>query len=362
MIEGIRGLAALVVVLQHLGIAQLGHAAVMVFFAISGYCIAAAAEAGRRAGMSVGQFLWRRLRRIYPPYFFAVLFYVLTRVAKAARGESHDLHRPWLDWVQTLTLTQWTSLPFHPVADPLHNPKLIVAAFWSLGYEDQFYLVMAAGLALALKRRVPLLLTVSGLTIVGLIWNCAVPGGWITGIFIEYWVHFALGALLFYVLCVLPERTYQALFLALVCGLGIYCATRLFPWDPRMPLNLRAYTELIVGCGFTLLLFVVRPVSAVVSRSWLWQPAAALGTISYSLYLINQFNLTLVAAAATRLAPYAGQPVHLSLMIVLHLAIASVFWLLCERPFLNRAPKTMLPESVRRAPTAPASDAPSVVQ
>jgi peptidoglycan/LPS O-acetylase OafA/YrhL len=86
MIDGLRGLAALAVVMHHLRVIPVGHYAVMLFFVISGYCIAAAVTAARRSAMSFGSFMWRRLRRIYPPYFFAVAFFVLTRAAKIASG------------------------------------------------------------------------------------------------------------------------------------------------------------------------------------------------------------------------------------------------------------------------------------
>lgn len=353
MIDGLRGLAALAVVMHHLQIAPLGHHAVMLFFVISGYCIAAAAETGRRSGMSFGSFMWRRLRRIYPPYFFALAFYALTRLAKIASGAHNDLARPWLDWVQNLTLTQWVSLPFHPVADPPQNPQLMVAAFWSLNYEDQFYLVMAAALLLSMRWRVPMLAPIAVLTIAGLVWNCAVPGGWITGFFLEYWVHFSLGALLFYALCLSPGRAFRWLFLVGVVVLGVYSAVRTLPWRPEDLLNLRAYTEFVVVCGFTLFLYFLRPLSATVSGFWIWRPVAALGTISYSLYLIHQFNLTLVAGVASRLAPGASQGVMLGLILALHILLASVFWYFCERPFLNRASRGAKdPQAAHWTPTA----------
>jgi peptidoglycan/LPS O-acetylase OafA/YrhL len=340
MIDGLRGVAALVVVLHHLQIVVIGHYAVMLFFVISGYCIAASAEASRRSGTSFGNFMWRRLNRIYPPYFFAVVFYVLTRVAKIASGGHNDLDRPSLDWVQNLTLTQWVSLPFHPVADAPQNPKLLVAAFWSLNYEDQFYLVMAAALLLSVRYRVRIPVVVAGLAVAGLVWNFMVPGNWITGLFLEYWVHFALGVLLFYALCVVPARTFRYLFLAAVIALGAYSAVRIFPWQPQAELNLRAYIEFVVVCGFTLFLYFLRPLSAAVSRGWMWSPVAALGAISYSLYLVHQFNLTLVEGLADRIASHAWEPVKLGLMLALHIGLASVFWYFCERPFLNRKMRT----------------------
>lgn len=336
MIDGLRGLAALAVVAHHLGIAPVGHAAVMLFFVISGYCIAAAAETGRRRGMGFGRFMWRRVHRIYPPYFFALVFYTLTRVAKIESTGSDDLAHPWIDWVQNLTLTQWVSLPWHPVADAAQNPKLFVAAFWSLNYEEQFYLVMALALVLSLWRRVPVWRVVAALAVAGLAWNCAVPDGWITGFFLEYWVHFSLGALLFYALCLFPGSTFRYTFLVLAIALGVYSGAHLL-LQPEAALPLRVYTEFVTGCTFTVLLYFLRPLSATVSGSWIWRPIAFLGTIAYSLYLIHQFNLTLVAELVRGLAPHAWEPVRLGLMLALQIGLASVFWYFCERPFLNRA-------------------------
>jgi peptidoglycan/LPS O-acetylase OafA/YrhL len=339
MIEGLRGLAALAVVMTHLLIVTVGHYAVMLFFVISGYCIGAAAEAGRRKGLTWVAFLRRRLHRIYPPYFFAIVFYALTRVAKIAWGGADDLAQSWLVWVQNLTLTQWVSLLFHPVADAPKNPALLISAFWSLNYEDQFYLVIAAAMLLATRRGIPMIVPVSALAMIGLMWNYVVPGGWICGFFLEYWVHFAVGVLLFHALCLSASRAFRYAFLAAVNVLGLYCAVRLLPWRVDMPLTLRVYTELLVVCGFTLFLYFARPLSESVSRSWLWRPIAGLGVISYSLYLINQFNERLVTEAANRLAPNAWEPVRLGLMIALQILLATAFWYFCERPFLNRATK-----------------------
>jgi peptidoglycan/LPS O-acetylase OafA/YrhL len=87
----------------------------------------------------------------------------------------------------------------------------------------------------------------------------------------------------------------------------------------------------------------MRPASAYVTRLTLWSPIAALGAISYSLYLVHQFNLTLVDAIATRFAPGAWEPVRDVILVGLEIAIAAVFWYFCERPFLNRTPQRAAP-------------------
>lgn len=335
LLDGLRGIAALAVVASHLGIADVGREAVMMFFVISGYCIAASAETCRRRGLSFRGFMTRRLHRIYPPYFFAIVFYVLTRWVKVATGGSNDLDRPWLDWLQNLTMTQWVSLLFHPAAEATQNPKLLVAAFWSLNYEDQFYLVMALALVLALRSRIPIAAVVIGLAAAGLVWNGISPGGWITGFFLEYWIDFAVGAGLFYVLSLYPERAARLSFIGSMVGLLLWSATRVIPWRADTLGQERAWVEIMIAAGFALTLYFLRPHSARLSRLQIWRPIAALGVISYSLYLVHQFNLYLVSTAVSRIVPHASEPAQWCAMLLLQIAIATAFWFLCERPFLN---------------------------
>jgi peptidoglycan/LPS O-acetylase OafA/YrhL len=355
LIDGCRGVAAFTVVMHHLGIVTVGHYAVMIFFVISGYCVGAAAESGRRNGMSLAAFMVRRAHRIYPPYLLAVAFFVVVRAIKAATGGHNDLARPWSDWLQNLTLTQWVSLPFHPLAAAAQNPKLMVAAFWSLNYEEQFYLVMGLGMLLAVRRRFPLMAGVAALGAVGLTWNLIWPAGWVTGIFIEYWAHFAVGVLLFAVLCLWPSRLNRLAFVVAVSALLVFCLLKSVPWTRSTELDARVYAELAVVSAFALLLFFARPLSAAVAGHAWWRPIAGLGVISYSLYLVHQFNLTLVGSVADKLVPAGWTNLRLAAMTVLELGIATAFWYCCERPFLNRrtarqsAPAPLTDRSVSRA-------------
>jgi peptidoglycan/LPS O-acetylase OafA/YrhL len=344
LLDGLRGLAALAVVGTHLTGSGLGHDAVMLFFVISGYCIAAAAESCRRKGLSVREFMWRRLRRIYPPYFLSILFYALTRVAKLAIVGRNGLLRPWSVWLQNFTLTQWLSLVNHPVTDAAANHTLLVAAYWSLDYEEQFYLVIALALLLAVRRGVPVLACILALGAVGLAWNLAFPAT-LRGVFIEYWLHFSLGAMLFYVLCVLPQPAARTAFVAVIGGLFAYSLARVLPWHAQPGVAPRLWMDLAVASGFTLTLFFARPLSAYIARHPLWRPIAALGVISYSLYLVHQFNLTVASTAARRLAPHSGDLVRYGITIAVLLLIATLFWYCCERPFLNHrlAPQASSP-------------------
>jgi peptidoglycan/LPS O-acetylase OafA/YrhL len=291
----------------------------------------------------------RRIKRIYPPYLLAIAFFALTRAVRVVADPNDDFKRPVLDWVQNLTLTQWVSDLFHPVHWPVQNSKLFVAAFWSLNYEEQFYLVMGISLLAAVRLGVPIISPVLVLGGIGLVWNWLIPGNWICGLFIEYWAHFALGSCLFFVLCQCPALRYRRIFLWLIPLLGLACASRVMLQALNAFDDLRAMIELTFLSAVTLTLFFLRPLSQRISASVLWRPIAALGTISYSLYLVHQFNLHLVASIARHLTP-AGSPQALLIItiVALQVLLATLFWYFCERPFLHKKS-----ESPQRMPAVP---------
>jgi len=247
--------------------------------------------------------------------------------------------RPILDWLQNLTLTQWMSTLIHPVASPMQNPKLFVVAFWSLNYEEQFYLVMAIAMTIAVGRNAKILPLTLILGLVGLAWNWVVPGGWSCGLFIEYWVPFALGSCLFYVLTQFSDTRPRVMFLAGSILIFTTAMGRLVYGGGDAFEALRAMTELAAAAAVALALFLIRPYSAAICRRPVWQPVSALGTISYSLYLIHQFNLTLVSTMARHLMPAAVPHAMLILTeLTLFVALATLFWWFCERPFLSPKP------------------------
>jgi peptidoglycan/LPS O-acetylase OafA/YrhL len=88
-LEGVRGVAAMIVVLQHVLADQfpayrdwtadyldLGRVGVVAFFLVSGYVIPLSL-----AGQTVGTFAVRRFFRLYPVYWLALAFYLLVSLA-----------------------------------------------------------------------------------------------------------------------------------------------------------------------------------------------------------------------------------------------------------------------------------------
>ena len=337
LLDGFRGIAASGVLLHHLNVADIGHYCVMVFFVISGYCITSSAMSGVRQGTTTQRFIYNRIRRIYPPYLLAVAFFAATRLARfLVTGE------PWTasltTWIQNLTLTQWLTLTVHPMLEAPQNPTLFVAAFWSLNYEIQFYLVMAVGLGLARRGRAGFIQLIAALTLIGIALNLGWPGLAVRGVFIEYWAHFGLGAAMYFLLCgrgrqwTLEDRRWISLLIALLL---IFFIWRLRDMPGAHFAQLRHVLERYAISGAAVLsLLILRPYDAIVARHWLWRPVSAVGTISYSLYLVHQFNLTAVAkVAAELLPPSISVTANLILQIGLHLLIAASFWACCERPF-----------------------------
>jgi peptidoglycan/LPS O-acetylase OafA/YrhL len=336
MVDAWRGLAAFGVVCFHLKIGaafNLGHLCVMVFFVISGYCIAAISESCVRNGVGFGGFMLRRVRRIYPPYLFAILFFLATRLLKLSVGAGNQLSSSAILWIQNLTMTQWLNLLFHPKRFAVENNHLFVSAFWSLNYEEQFYLLMACFALLALSFNIPIYRSVAILAIPCFVWNLIYPSV-SYGLFVDYWVHFAIGVLVFYRLC-RPMR--KLLILVTDLGLLALAIISLVVWYAAPAEVRRVFMEWTIVSFFALALIFLRRWDTTFKQSMVGRALCGFGIITYSLYLTHQFNLRPTRFIADKLV-LRGVPHFLTIpiQIVLLLTIGVVFWFFCERPFLNR--------------------------
>jgi len=338
MVNAWRGLAALGVVLYHIGFPfgfNMGHACVLLFFVISGYCISASTDSCVRNNVGPKGYMWRRVRRIYPPYFLAICFFVVTRLWKLEMGDGNQLSQPVLVWIQNLTLTQWLTLVRHPDMYSYFNHSLFVAAFWSLDYEEQFYIVMGIILFAAIFFRKSMVVGIVALMVPAFIWNVSHPS-MSYGFFLEYWIAFALGALVFFRLCKVTS---------LYGRLGIdltFCFFVIFSIYRSGPTHLfstarTVYNEWFLTSAFALLLIIARPLDRWFKNSWIGWALCGLGLISYSLYLTHQFNLHLASMVARRLVRLGiPQILDFPIQLMFICGIATIFWHFCERPFLNK--------------------------
>lgn len=144
-LDGIRGIAAIGVMLYHY--TQHSHypllpsasAAVDLFFCLSGFVIAFSYQNRLESGMSIGDFLLRRLIRLYPFYLIGLAVGIFALIERSASGYTHLSRMP----VFTASVLNTFYMPYLPLTHagdifPTNMPA------WSLFFE----LVINAGFAL----------------------------------------------------------------------------------------------------------------------------------------------------------------------------------------------------------------------
>lgn len=165
-LDGLRTILAMLVVLKHtedlkyffpsfpkLGVRSFyGAEAVQCFFVLSGFLITylLLQEKDRTGQISVRQFYWKRVLRIWPLYFLitALSFFVLPAVVDMTR---------YSNCMQTFDMQELCMyLFFLPHWCTLLSPFLVLGAsqLWSIGVEEQFYLFWPWAMRVR-KRYVP---------------------------------------------------------------------------------------------------------------------------------------------------------------------------------------------------------------
>jgi peptidoglycan/LPS O-acetylase OafA/YrhL len=320
-----------------------GGNGVVIFFVISGYCIAAACDGVRRRPKPAGQFFFRRFRRIFPPYWCVLLVYTVLLAALASVGRGGLIFEGANSAVptpQSLSVWQWLggislteTWRYHFGGGPGGPLTLLLRHAWSLCYEEQFYAV--CGLALFLSRKwffgvlALLTLAVAGSSVLQL--RCghieAVQGFFFDG----RWLQFAAGLLLYYRLHSAGGRaqslTDAAFFFAPLLAAIPY-------WK-----HPNAYTSqcLVAWCFVALLRILHRWDVPMAQSRWL-RPGCFCGLMCYSLYLTHW---PLAKACSHFLYLHGIQGFWLSLLVTfpacltLCLGVAWAFHILVERRFLN---------------------------
>jgi peptidoglycan/LPS O-acetylase OafA/YrhL len=265
-----RGFAAMAVVIFHCGntvvapdsvagrLLLSGWLGVFIFFPISGYCILAALQSP--ANRTIGTFLARRWRRIVPPYWVSIAATLAIGFAALPfnRGSAIDLLPPNHLWPAVLTLTQVFT----------DHSKIINPVYWSLCYEEQFYLVMALLLAVRSSRRAALLAMLTGAAAI------YVSGQWpwtVRGLFLDYWMCFAAGCAAYLWLHEESARLWAAAILTLAGGIGLVTVN----------------VALLMSVGVAIAMIGLAPYDRVLARTRSVGMLMAVGTFSFSLYLVH---------------------------------------------------------------------------
>ncbi|MGP9539879.1 acyltransferase family protein [Brachybacterium sp. AOP43-C2-M15] len=339
-IQGLRAIAVLLVVLYHSGVEMLsgGFVGVDAFFVISGFLITThlLGSLEREGRIRFGAFYAKRARRILPA---ALVVVALTLVAS------------WI-WMSPLLMTSVTSAA---AATAAYVPNYFFALqgtdylseatpsvfqhYWSLGIEEQFYLVwpalLAVGFWLARGRQRRLLVMTAALTAASfvacvLLMDVSQP-----------WTFFSLptrawelgvGALVAFVLRSgarwLSSERLGLLAWAGLAGLLVVAFTfdeaTAFP-GAAAALPVLATAAMILGGAAPGRLHATRVLSVA--------PLQFLGAISYSLYLVH-WPLQVIPQAAV----FSAEPLATGTTLALGAAAVPLAWLLhrtVERPVLS---------------------------
>jgi len=360
-LDGLRGLAALYVVLHHLHREityrldlphavlvgtkwlQLGHCAVDVFIVLSGYSLMLpiARSGRRRLDGGFKTFVVRRARRILPPYYAALLMTMIIVLAtpsfQTPVGWRSDGEIP-----SSIT----GSVLSHLVL--LHNLSpgwcsSLNSPMWSIAVEAQIYLLFPL-LLLPIWRVLGLRLLIASALVLGLAPHFLFSGNadytipWYIGLFAMGMAGAVVGFSIEDRL-VRVQRQTPWIYCALLMGGGAGLITKMRPdlqWviDPMVG---AATVCFIADCTRHFFMPCARRplVLRVLEARW----AVFLGTISYSLYLTHSPLISLVHLGLRRLHPSPIQRLVILPILVLPsvFVVALLFHLCFERPFLSLA-------------------------
>ena len=302
-LDGIRALAILAVIAQHINIPNTvlaGMVGVNLFFVLSGYLITGILVAEQRATgrLNLRNFYERRVRRLFPA-LVAVL--IATGVLMALQGKLLGYLGP-------------AAVSFFYVSDFAKAGAYdlgYVGHTWSLAMEEQFYLLWPAVL-LFIPRRFLVPGVIAG--IVGSVALQLVVVGAQDNVLAHFRPDVRADAILWGCLIALvPIKVPRWAVIGAGAGLLVLCLSFLGPYA--------------IGISSVLIAVVVAG-AATVARPLSWRPFVRIGQISYGLYLwhaipVGLFNDRTLAGDVVAMAA--------AVAITFALALASERWV--ERPF-----------------------------
>ena len=172
-LDGIRGLAALAVVLFHAGVSWLpaGFLGVDVFFVVSGFLITAllVSERERDSSTDLGQFWLRRARRLLP--VLALVLIVTTVYAAIMLQETLGQHLHDV-LMAAIYVTNWDLIVRGVSYFEMFERPSQLRHLWSLAVEEQFYIIWPILFTLVMRflNLRWLWCIVAGLAVLSLIW------------------------------------------------------------------------------------------------------------------------------------------------------------------------------------------------
>ncbi len=347
-IDGLRAVAVLSVVFYHFGLAPFsgGFVGVDVFFVISGYLISnlIMQEMRHTGSFDFKRFYIRRMRRLLPAMGVTFAGTALLALAMYSPERLQAFGQSLAAAVFSVSNILFWSESGYFDADAHLKPLLHT---WSLGVEEQFYLLWPALLWVFTRKAGPsgqlIVLATVGLLSFGLNYL------WVSGHFdaeytstIFYLTPFrifelVIGAMAIFVAPLLPDRRYlhefgMLLGLALIAyAITTYTDDIVFPYLYALPPCIGALLVIVSRDARTVGRLLVNPV------------AVGIGLISYSMYLIHW--PVLVFYEYYRFTPLNVQE-YLALFAVTVL-LSTLMYFFVEKTFRRKAPTRLNPAPQR---------------
>jgi peptidoglycan/LPS O-acetylase OafA/YrhL len=335
-LDGLRGIAALIVFCSHLGLDEFipGGFGVTIFFFLSGYLITTLlrTEFEQTADVNLKNFYLRRLYRIFPPlYLVLAVLIILTEL-----GVFPNLMSFQGVAAQLAQITNYYLLSVKP--DESAHMVIHTGPMWSLAIEEHFYLIFPVALLFLLRRytyqRIAAIFVATCLVV--LLWR--------------YVLVLVIGVSTDYIYSATDSRLDSLLF---GCIMGMW-------WNPaldqgRVPVGKRGWTILLMLAApllmvgflyrsplfrdtwrYTLQGIALFPAFYCAVRYSEWPmfrwlesaPMRGLGKISYTFYLSQLPCIELVKRHCTY-NPVVVAPLGL----ILALGFSTLVYFYCERPF-----------------------------
>jgi peptidoglycan/LPS O-acetylase OafA/YrhL len=332
-IDGLRGIAVLVVVFNHLGFSMFsgGYIGVDIFFVISGFLITTIiAREIQENKFTLSRFYERRVRRILPALVVMAVFALLASALLYDSGRFTSFAKSLL-----ATMLFYSNINFWGEAGYFDAPSSLKPLLhtWSLAVEEQFYIVfpilMYAIHAFARKSTKLILGVIAILSLAFAVY--AVNNNDATSAF--YLAHMRAWELLvggLLALNIFPPTTDRRINAALGLSGVLMIVAPIFLYTDQTPFPGLSAVAPVLGTALIIYSNMIEksPSSKIVGVA----PLVFIGQISYSLYLWH-WPLILFAKYYI-IRPLSG--LETSLLLAVILAISTLSWRFVETPFRSR--------------------------
>jgi peptidoglycan/LPS O-acetylase OafA/YrhL len=352
-LDGIRGLAILLVLVWHYVICEIGAppplfrvlsltwSGVDLFFVLSGFLIGGILLDHRGATNYFSVFYRRRICRIFPIYYAWLLLYVALRPIRhhLPLGSAND-------WLFAGGLPLWSYATF---TQNFLQAKLgtwgpnWLAVTWSLAIEEQFYLLLPLVIRFTPVRRLPYVL--APFIVAAPVARVVLFDPHKSGLASYVLLICKTDALLLGVLCawlvrrewgppLVTQNAPLLRILLLSCG-GFACLTAYI----AETMATRVMTGSCLAVAYTaLILLALHTPRSPIARMSRWKWLGRLGAIAYGTYLIHQGISGLVFGFARGHWPYierGGDLLLVLLALAITLIVASLSWRWFEKPLVD---------------------------